>query len=97
MFISNNRASFHLWYLQQSKLNRKISLHGKRPNTELILVRNFFVFSPSRFETAIIKELFSFINFTFITRKRKNKSLTIKLVTSGVTFYFQLEGETKKV
>ena len=53
-------------YLQQIKLNTK----------NVIERRN-----PCHFETAIIKEFFSFINFTFVTRKREIKSAPIELVT----------------
>ena len=64
-------------YLQQSKLNTKTLIEWR---------------GPCHLETAIIKEFFSstffFIYFTFITRKRKNKSLTIGLVTRTVNFHF---------
>ena len=33
------------------------------------------------FETVVFKELFSFINFTFLTRKWENKNTHIELVT----------------
>ena len=53
-------------------------------------------------QTVTLKEFFSFINFTFVTQKRKNKSLTIELLTRSATIYFstsskQLESETKKI
>ena len=53
-------------YLQQSKLNTKSVIERR---------------SPCHFETVIFKDFFSFINFLFVTRKRKNKGLTIELVT----------------
>ena len=40
------------------------------------------------FETAKNKEFFSFINFTFVTRKSENKRAPIKLVTRSEIFYF---------
>ena len=59
-------------YLQQSKLNTKNAIEWG---------------SPSHFETAIIKEIFSFINFTVVTRKLLNKSAPIELVTQSEIFY----------
>ena len=60
-------------YLQQSKLNTKIAMEWR---------------SPYHFETTVIKEFFSFINFTFVTRKWENKIAPIELVTRNEFFYF---------
>ena len=69
-------------YLQQSKLKTKNAIEWH---------------SPCHFETAIIKKFFSFINFTFGTRKLENKSAPIELVTRSEIFYFfNLELVTRK-
>ena len=60
-------------YLQQIKLN-----------TKNVIERG----SPCHSETAIIKEIFSFINFKFVTRKWQNKSAPIELVTRSKFIYF---------
>ena len=44
--------------------------------------------SPRHFETELNKEFFSFINFSFVTRKWESKSVTIELVTQSEIFYF---------
>ena len=44
--------------------------------------------SPCHFETVIFKEFFSFVNFTFKTRKWENKNAPIELVTQSEVFYF---------
>ena len=53
-------------YLQQSKSIKNTVIESR---------------SPCHFEIVTFKDFFSFINFLFVTRKRKNKSLTIELVT----------------
>ena len=69
-------------YLQQSKLNTKNVIDWR---------------SQCYFETAIIKEFFSFIDFTFVTRKWENKKAPIDLLTRSEIFcFFNLELVTRK-
>ena len=69
-------------YLQQRKLNTKNVIEWG---------------SPCHFETEIIKEIFSFINLTFVTRKWQNKSALIELLTQSEFLYsFNLELVTRK-
>ena len=63
-------------YLQQCKVN---TINTKNRNR---------MTHPCHFETVILKELFSFINLTFVTRKSENKSAPIELVIRSEIFYF---------
>ena len=59
--------------LQQSKLNAKNVMEWR---------------SACYFETALVKDFFSFFNFTFITRECENKNVPIGLVARNEIKYF---------